>query len=113
MYSLAGCIRATVRPRDSTMETDLVYQLDYASVSSPEAFIEVYSTPDAPPPVFTFSIEAKDGAVKTVRVDDELEEKLSIRGVGKKEVRKREDEVVMTDGCSLCVRPFTLFFSLP
>ncbi|GAA6034570.1 hypothetical protein JCM8097_005402 [Rhodosporidiobolus ruineniae] len=101
---LPSCIRSTVHASPSSPPLDVVYQLDYSSLSlsSPTPSIEAYPFFDDPSrtakPIFRFSIEAKDGTVKSVQLPPGT---LRVQWVAEKEVKSREDEVVMTDGCSL------------
>ncbi|GAA6021799.1 hypothetical protein JCM10207_002065 [Rhodosporidiobolus poonsookiae] len=99
---LPSAIRATARHGDiSALAIDIVYQLDYSPAHSSDSFIEAHPFSwgkiEFLHPAFTFQIEAKDGTVKEVT----LAEGFEVRWVKPKKVKKRDDEVVMTDGCSL------------
>ncbi|GAA5824505.1 hypothetical protein JCM11251_000451 [Rhodosporidiobolus azoricus] len=102
---LPSCIRGTIQQFPGSPSVDMVWQLDYSpsslSAAFPDTSIQAYafaSEPSFPTrPILKFSIEAKDGEVKKVQGPA----RLKVAYLGQKEVKKLEDEVVMTDGCSL------------
>ncbi|GAA5906977.1 hypothetical protein JCM6882_000017 [Rhodosporidiobolus microsporus] len=102
---LPSCIRGSIQQFAGGEATDMVWQLDYSPSSLlpafPDCSIQAYAFPSEPilPPraIFKFAIEAKDGEVRKVQGPAGLK----VVYVGEKDVKKQEDEVVMTDGCSL------------
>ncbi|BGP17070.1 hypothetical protein JCM10213v2_005079 [Rhodosporidiobolus nylandii] len=98
-----SCIRALVSQPFSNASYPVIYQLDYStsSLESTSAFIEAYPFPTGPSraasPVFEFEVEAKDGRRERVRGPKGMD----VRWVAEKKLKSGEEEVVMTDGCSL------------
>ncbi|GAA5989972.1 hypothetical protein JCM11641_002932, partial [Rhodosporidiobolus odoratus] len=104
-----SCIRAAVRQTPSSPPVHMVYQLDYSSTSSltspfTRPYIEVYPFSSGPSrvtsPIFEFFVEAKNGTVRSVSAAAG-EKGWEVRWMKEKKVKEKEDEVVMTDGCSL------------
>ncbi|GAA5871320.1 hypothetical protein JCM3774_000909 [Rhodotorula dairenensis] len=97
---LPSCIRGTVQLHSGSPPINMVWQLDYAAdETSTEARIELRPCGTARKtvarPILKFQLTRKDGTTLEVRVPDKL------KAVWIDGDPVREEEVVMTDGCSL------------
>lgn len=97
---LPSCIRGTVQLYAASPPVNMVWQLDYNSDET-LAEPEIQLRPCGPTrttvarPILKFQLTRKDGATLEVRVPDKL------KAVWIDGAPVREEEVVMTDGCSL------------